>query len=164
MNLSTTITGLVLVLVIILPFAGMRMKRKKSNKKLLDALNELAVSNHFSINQHELLSDIAIGIDAIKKQLFFVKRTDQFDVNQIVDLSHIVNCEIVKTQRNVENATTPFKIIEKLELVCQSQTGNKKSQSVIEFYNADIDMQLNGELQLLEHWKNIIVEKIGFAK
>lgn len=147
MEMGTIITGAVVILLCILPFVLLGSGRRKRQKQLLHTLQAQAAQQGGKISRHDCLREAAIGIDDEARTLYFVKN----DITQHIRLQDIKSCRAINNTRTVDNN----RIVEQLALSL-IPTGSGRSEIQLELYNAETDIQLNGELQLLEKWVQIV--------
>ncbi len=155
MDTSTIIIGAILLAICILPFVLISRNRKKKERELLNSLSNLANEHHCKISQFEVCGDQMIGIDEDTKSIFFIKQTDKEKVAKYVSLHTVQRCELVKTTANTAGDT----IIDRLELKFVP-IDSHQPQYIIEFYNSSERFQLSGELQMIEKWFAIILDRI----
>lgn len=155
MDLGTAIVGAVCVVVCILPFVLINYNRKKSERYILLALKNNANQHNSQISQHELHGHFAIGVDEKNKFVYFYHQNKGKVSEQFIDLSEMESCQSVNTSRTINNRDGDQKIIERLEL-CFTPRDKTRSVVNLEFFNANNAPQLNGELQLIENWANVI--------
>lgn len=151
MDLGTAITGSICVLICTLPFVLIGISRRKKEKESLTALNNLAKHNNSTITDSEICGNYVIGIDKTKRTLFFITKEDDSFREQLVELSNIKDCKVTNIRRSTKNG----KIIQRLYLQL-SYTEQIKHEVILEFYNADINYQLSGEMESIEKWNNLI--------
>ena len=150
--MGSIITGILVLIVCLLPFVLMSQSHRKKEKALLLALYESAQKNHCNISQYDTWSNAAIGIDLTSNLIFFTKKIKDINSNQQVVLADIERCRVVRTNHSENASSSHYNAIEKLELVFIYQANNKAA-IVLEFYNAEHDgPTLAGELQLAEKW------------
>jgi len=161
MDLGTTITGIVIILICIIPFALMSINSRKKEKKLLQGLTEIAERNNCKISRYELWNSSTIGIDDTSLIIFYTRKSKDIETSQQINLVEIQKCRLVNLSRTVSNKDGNFKVIDKLELAFSFQDKNR-NELILEFYNADYDsLTLTGELQLAEKWCKIFNDKIS---
>ncbi|MBV6474386.1 MAG: hypothetical protein JPMHGGIA_02692 [Saprospiraceae bacterium] len=161
MDLGTTIVGIVIILICIIPFALMSINSRKKEKKLIQGLSDIANRNNCKISRHELWNNSIIGIDDTVLMIFFTRKSKDNETSQQINLTEIQKCRVINSSRTVSNKEGNFKVVEKLELAFSFQD-KSKSEVVLEFYNADYDsLTLMGELQLVEKWCKIFNDKIS---
>lgn len=161
MDLGTTIVGIVIILICIIPFALMSINNKKKEKKLLQGLSALAERNSCKISRYELWNNSTIGIDDTSVTIFYTRKSKDNETSQQINLAEIQKCRVINSNRTVSNKEGNFKVVEKLELAFSFQD-KTISEVVLEFYNADHDsLTLMGELQLVEKWCKIFNDKIS---
>lgn len=135
MDSGTLVIGAIMIAICILPFILINNSIKKQKKQLLQALLALSDQKNCKMTQYELGSNLAIGIDENADLLFFFKRLKDKEISQHVNLK------------------------DKLEL-CISPKTKSRPDIFLEFYNSEENLQLNGELQLIEKWAKIINDQI----
>jgi len=159
MDLGSLIIGAIIVLLCILPFILIQIRNnKRDNKKLLDLSNS-AKEHDCKITRHEFCGNYLIGMDEVNNFVFFHKIVEDRLIRQFVDLSAIEKSEVVKATRTYTEKEGTAHVIEKLELAF---IPNRKGGEVplMEFYNEEVSLQLNGELQSIERWSLLINERV----
>lgn len=159
MNSGTTIVGLIMVLICIIPFVIMSYNKKSKQRKMLKSLNDIAKQQQCSINQHEFCGDYIIGIDEKRNFVFFFKQKNETSVSQYIDLSEIQSCQAVMKSRNLKYNTENVSIIEHVALSF-SPTNKKKASESFELYVEEINMQLTGELHFVDKWTALINDRL----
>ena len=96
MNLGTAITGAIFIAIFMLPFIFMLQGRKKKEKQLLQSISTVANNQNCKISKYELCEEFAIGLDETANQLFFLKRTEDQEIAQFVNLSEIKSYQSFK--------------------------------------------------------------------
>mgnify|MGYP000253232306 CR=1 FL=1 len=158
LDLGTAIIGGITMLVIVIPIYMMMRGRKKKEKMILRSLLEIAAQKKCTIDQHEILGTNAIGIDENNQMVFFYRQTEDQIIEQFVDLKAIESCKVVTTHRTISNKGVKEKLLERLDLrFVPSVQG--KGEIIFEFFNADDNIQLNGELQSAEKWSQLIHDR-----
>ncbi|WP_294822982.1 hypothetical protein [uncultured Flavobacterium sp.] len=149
MDLQTTIIGMVLIALCIVPFVLINKKKKAKQEALVKQLAAQAITSGCSITRHDLWHNTVIGIDDSAKCLFFFRKTKYGEVQKQAHLAGISNAYIDGTG----NA------IDKLELVLVHNNSNEPD-TVLEFYNSNTFMQINTELALVKKWQGIVEENL----
>lgn len=160
MDLGTDIIAIIIVIVCILPFILIAKGRKKKEKKLLAALQEVANRDNCTVNDYEINSSFIIGIDYKQNRVFYYKNEEGVINEGIVNLEGIKTCKI-GTQSKTINAAKGRKeyIIQGLNLKFVPRL---KQDPEVSFtvYDSDLKMQLTGELQLAKKWETLINKKL----
>lgn len=152
MHLGTTIAGVLLVIACVLPLVIASRNRKKRQKALIDSLTLFAKSHNAKISEYETWSGTAIGIDKDLMRLFFIRNNggNRFEVE--VTLAEIQQAGIVRTGRTIKGNDGDTLFIERLEMELFFNDKDKP-KVLLEFYDNNRDnINLSGELQLLEKW------------
>lgn len=151
MNIKIIIIGIILIIVCIVPFVLAGRGSKNKIKKIYQLLVDLARQHQCQITEHEIISEIAIGLDEPNKCLFFMKQIDQQWENQSIHLKEFQSCRVKNTSRAVMNTS----VIEKLELELIPIDRTKKVVS-LEFFNSEHSIQIVDELKSIEKWNDRI--------
>ena len=161
MDTATTITAIIIILICIIPFILINRHSRNKEKPFLEALSGLAQKNNYTVSQHDIWSNTAIGIDEAANIVFFTKKVKDIQMGQQLALAEIKKCRVMITNSIASNKEdSNFKEVDTL---CLAFTHKEKSNEeiVLEFYNADINRSgLTGELQLAERWCKIANDKI----
>ena len=152
MELGIAAIGIASVALCAMPFVITNRSRKIKEKVVLTSLKEVAHQHNCEISEHEIFGHYAIGVDRTKNFVFFVLKTKEAIQQQYVDLSSIKTCEIANIGKSYARKE---KIIDRLKLNF-FPVDNNKPDTVFEFYNADINYQLSGEIQSIEKWNSLI--------
>ena len=158
MDLGSTITAVVIVLICVLPSILMSRKNKKKKQQFLEALSDFARKSNSKISRHDIWHSAAIGIDQESAIIFFSKKTNGSALLQQVSLNDIRDCRLINTGTvNGEHYTA----IDKLELAFNYHDKSRE-QTVFEFYAADATVSnLSGELELANNWLKIVNDTIS---
>ncbi len=149
MDLQTTIIGMVLIALCIVPFLFIYKKKKEKQQLLVAQLKAQAITSGCAITRHDLWHNTVIGIDDNMKCLFFLRKTKNGEAYAQAHLAGINNCYIIGADSTID----------KLELVLVHNS-TKEPDTVLEFYNSASLMQINTELQLVKKWQAIVEENI----
>lgn len=161
MDLGTTIVGLIIILICVIPFVLMSASRRKKEKRLILSLNELALQQGRKVSLQELWNENIIGLDESETMVFSIRKAKVDIVTQAINLADVQRCRLVKNSRTVKNNDSNFSVTEKLELAFDRNEKGKED-SIIEFYNIEFDSStLMGELQIIEKWNKLLNEKIS---
>lgn len=155
MDSGTAITGLVLVAISVVPIIILNGKRNKKGRGMLQLMKKVANENNCKITEHEFCGDYSIGMDKTNGYVFFVKESKENAGVQYINLAQVKTCKIDNTGRIVTYNKQNNKIVERLNL---NFLPKEKGKAIVgwEFYNAEENPQINGELQSIEKWQNTI--------
>lgn len=159
MDLGTAVVGAAIIMACVVPFVFLSRSKKKAEKQLLDALTATAATHHCTIVRQEVFGDFAIGLDEDKHSLFFYKKSKDEATSQYIDLAKIKTCKVANTNTSFNNKNGAYRVIDKLEL-CLVPIAANKPEIALEFYDVHKNIQLNGELQSIEKWANLVNERL----
>ena len=144
-----------------LPFIIINRHSRNKEKPFLESLSGLAQKNNYTVSQHDIWSNAAIGMDEAANLVFFTKKVKDIQIVQQLALAEIKKCRVMITSSIASNKDdSNFKEVDTLGLAfaCKEK-GNE--EIVLEFYNAGINSSgLTGELQLAERWCKLANDKI----
>lgn len=146
MDATSTIVGLAIIALIILPFAVARIKRNNKNKDILARLKQYATGMGFEISEFEIFRNFIIAIDT-KNKICFFKKEDSMEY-QLVLLGLVTNHEVIKSTRlvNVGNETNEF-----IEGIALSfiEAGKQKT---FELFSSQSNFHFTDELRIAKKW------------
>ncbi|UZR97104.1 hypothetical protein [Chondrinema litorale] len=159
MDLGTAIIGIFGTFLCILPFILIAKSRKNRAKQLLNSLTKIANEHHCQINQKETFGNFAIGLDELKNTVFFYREAKDKVDEQYINLADFQSCKVINTNRTFKSNSGMQKVIDKLELDFIPKT-REKQDIKLEFFNADVSLQLYEELQGVEKWSKILNDRL----
>ncbi|MDX1316652.1 MAG: hypothetical protein R3262_03840 [Xanthomarina gelatinilytica] len=158
MESHSTIIGIVIALVIIIPLILIQTSQKRQKKNSRKGFMEEASKHHLQVKTPDFWGTYyAMAIDETANKLIYSKIIDAEHQVTLVDLSLVDSCDIVRTQRTHKNKTTSKIETDRIDLVITYKSKNKE---VLEFYNVDVNFEMNNEIVLLDKWNAIIKSKI----
>ena len=162
MDSSIFLITAILIAITVVPFVLMGRNGKKKKKQFLSTLEALAKQHKSKISQCEFGGEFAIGLDETSNYIFFYQKNEDMERRQDIDLSEIMDCQLVKTKKTVRNGNGSGKQeeLDKLELSFSCIAQNKPNKR-IEFYNSDQSAPLSGELELMDKWSKIINARLS---
>lgn len=155
MDSGTAIVGLVLVAISVVPIIILNRRRAKKGQGMLQLLTNVASEHNCKISEHEFCGDYCVGMDKTNGFVFFAKEKDGPDDVKHINLALVKTCKVNNTGRIVTYKKQNTKIIERLCLDFYPKEKDKPGVAW-EFYNAEENPQLNGELQSVEKWEHEI--------
>lgn len=113
------------------------------------------MEHNSQISLHEICGDFAIGLDPTLKMVFFFKKIRDQESAQFLDLKKIEKCTVVNSSRSFNNQ----KLVDRLDLRFLPMTMENKPIDFL-LYDAEVNMQMNGQLITAEQWSKRINELI----
>jgi hypothetical protein len=160
MELGTTIVGIFILLICILPFLMVSVSSKRKKKNKLQALLNYAQVNNAQITLHEIWANTAIGLDHVHNKLFYITQINDQKVFQMLDLSEIESCKIVNISNTFKGKSSSYNVIEKLDLVL-NYLDHKKGSVELNIYDINHqNLSITNELSIAEKWSKIINENL----
>ena len=148
MKTESIIIGILAILICALPFIIQFRTRRKKEKNLFQSILKISNQNGCKITEHEFCGDFIIGFDEVRKFIFFFKLKNGQEVSQFVDLSKIQSCYDIKNKHQ---------IMEHIFL-CFTYKNRNQNDTKFELYDAEVNLQLSGEFQLVDKWVNKVNE------
>lgn len=156
MNLGTIIIGIICIALCAMPFILTSVNKNKKNKQTLDKLKNLAKRNNSEISQYEICGYYAIGIDKSNKTVSFILKNEEDMEEQFINLNTIKSCELIHVKKPINNKE---KELSQLYLKLNPVDKNRSPYN-LEFFNTDINYQINNEIQSSEKWNALINDTI----
>ncbi|MTK53610.1 hypothetical protein [Paludibacter sp.] len=155
MDIGTTIVGIIIIVVCVGSLMLMSRSNKSKQSSLKKSLVNIALHNHCELTHSDACGNVAIGMDAGKKKLFFVRKKREENFSRMLDLSGLEETYVVNHSRTA-GEKGELKATDKLELVMAFREKNKTDDK-LEFYNVEDDsLRLMGEIQMIEKWNGIL--------
>ena len=156
MDTSSTIIGLVILAVFILPIILLHSARRKRERKQLELFDQYVESKGLHLDQRELWNHYGIGVDNAGKHLFYLKQHIDDNQEQILSLTEVAMCETVREMvKPTVNASEDDLVLDRLELLLRFKQAGRESVR-LEFYNREESSGLSDELELTEKWRKRI--------
>lgn len=159
MDLQSLIIGVITIALCFLPYVYFSNKNKKRDQQFFQLLLDKAKQLNCNLTNHEVTGNIIIGLDDEKKELFFLKRTRNYERLQHLNLSEMRSARLNNVSRMVGERDSKQKVIDKLQLIF-TPNDSAKRDITFEFYNSDETLVMNDELKLIETWSKIVTDKI----
>lgn len=151
METGTLWTGLIIILIMVLPFVMVSMGNNAKKKKKLEQIYHLAKENNGQIDQVDIWKNKAIALDRQQNRLYFVEVLQGQSILSQYKLSDISKIETHKKSRTEQNDI----IIEQLRIDLIFKNKDTKNQHLI-FFDIDKDGILNDEIKLMEKWNTLL--------
>lgn len=143
MDITTLLIGVAIVALCFMPFWLSGNARKRREKKLNDAINEMAESKSTTICNSEVCGNNAIAIDGSGRWLFYARCKD--GLRECIDLESVRTCSI----------------IEKTDTVGLSFVADNVPEVYIELFNSNVEATSDDESRLAARWRKIVVERMA---
>jgi hypothetical protein len=151
MEIGTSLIGLIILALCILPFVLLGRNTKQRRKKMLDAVINEAQAQNCKITKHEFSRQFVIAADEQSRFLFFAKAIDNEVSTSSIDLKKVKQCHPLSTSRTIKSKDGNYKLIDKLELLFTSKSKDVQLPTIT-LYNAEQDMALGSENEILQNW------------
>jgi hypothetical protein len=156
MDKGSTIIGLGIIVLTIIPFIIYYLYKKMKKMKFLKDFVRLSEREKFKISQKEMWKNCyAIAIDTESKKLLYFNKLKDKEKSALIDLSKVERCRIVSTDRTVKNLNENNIPTNRLELVF-TFNNSAMPEKVLEFYNRAEFRPSADEFSHIESWLNIV--------
>ena len=146
MDITTLIIGVAIVALCVLPFWLSGNARKRREKKLTDALNEMAQLKSTTICNSEVCGNNSVGIDGSGRWLFYARCKG--GLRECIDLENVRTCSI----------------IDKPDTIGLSFATDAKTDTYIEFYGSNVEATSDDESRLAARWHKIVADRLAAMK
>ena len=146
MDITTLLIGVAIVALCFMPFWLSGNARKRREKQLNDAINEMAKSKSTTICNLEVCGNNAIAIDGSGRWLFYARCKG--GLRECIDLESVRTCSIV----------------EKTDTIGLSFVADNVPEVYIELFNSNVEATSDDESRLAARWRKIVVERLAAMK
>lgn len=146
MDITTIIIGVAIVALCALPFWLSGYARKRREKNLTNALNEMAQQKSTTICNSEICGNNSVGIDGSGRWLFYARCKG--GLRECIDLENVRACSI----------------IDKPDTIGLSFATDAKTDTYIEFYNSNVEATSDDESRLAARWHKIVADRLAAMK
>jgi len=160
MDLQTVILAVVTIALSLSPFFLSWVFSQRKANAVLAKLQNVARSSGSTIQEHETCGNYAIGIDASKKMLFFMKKGGELSSSQAINLTKVLQCKKIHEGRTVKDGGSQYTVVDRLGLHFIFRDPSVLDIQ-LEFFNIKTDIKPSGELQSMEKWHKTILGLIG---
>lgn len=161
MESGMIIITVVLFTLILVPILLIGINTTSQSKTLLKGLKSLSDQDNGTISKHMEHTTFILGLDEIKKTLYFFKKAEGVETAKKIDLAQVRICEVTKTKTCIKREKGFEEIVAKISLRFIKNLSD--DIEFIDLYNEDDSLPLNGELEIAENWK-AITNRIIFNK
>ncbi len=154
MDKGSSIIGIVIIALVVLPFVLFYLLKKLKHAKYLNLFSSLAEKEKINITSRELWENkYLLGIDAQGKKLIYMNLNENDKSAEIIDLSRVSGCSVISTDRShktriADNAS------DRLDLVFSFKDGSPEKS--LEFYKSTAFMPTADHFVHAEKWQKII--------
>lgn len=142
MDITTLIIGVAIVALCVLPFWLSGNARKRREKKLTDALNEMAQLKSTTICNSEICGNNSVGIDGSGRWLFYARCKG--GLRECIDLENVRACSIV----------------DKSDTLGLLFVADNAPDVYLEFYNSNVEATSDDESRLAARWHKIVADRL----
>ncbi|MFC7356739.1 hypothetical protein ACFQO1_03495 [Jejudonia soesokkakensis] len=158
MESGMIIITVVLFTLIIVPILLIGFNTTSQSKTLLKGLRSLIEQDKGSMSKHIEHTTFILGLDEIKKTLYFFKKAEGVETSKKIDLTQVRICEVAKTTTRVKKEKGFEDIVDTISLRFTKIQSDEIE--LIDLYNEDDSLPVNGELDIAENWKTIVNQLI----
>jgi len=154
MDSSTTLIGLFIVVLCILPFAWVSYSNKKKKQEIIYSFFNKPDTK---VNEFEFCGDMAFAFNETENQVYFYKKTKEQTLKETLRLNDFKSCEVVKSIEN--NYKNSHKVIKQLDLTFKSKSSHQPD-ICLPIYTIEESMIIGGELLFAMKWEKEFNKKI----
>ena len=161
MDLSTTIIGLLILALFMLPVILISRAGKSKGKKAEKELFSESSKNELIISEKALWDEQAIGIDTAKNKIIYLDWSGPERTDYIFELKDVKTFESEPSPEERNKTDFSYKRVERLGLrFCFKDSARKDVK--ITFYIAGTGQQINDQVKLFEKWSKIIRDNMDY--
>ncbi|MBZ9730432.1 hypothetical protein LB467_12120 [Salegentibacter sp. JZCK2] len=156
MDTASTLIGLGLLALFVLPILLLIWQQNTNEKNRLKTLKEIGSKNNLDTDTVEVSATLFLGLDSKSKKLLVIEPNNNMQ-HRVLDLLEIKNTK-VSTLQLAENRN----YIRRISLDLSGNSQDKKLSEII-FYDEDDNENNNASERLIaaNRWNQIITEKLS---
>ncbi len=159
MDKGSSIIGIVIIALVILPFILLFIFKKMKHAKYLKVLSSLAEKEKMKITSREIWENkYLLGVDTNSKKLIYINLNQTDKPAEVIDLSKVSGCRIVSTDRS-QKSRMPENMSDRLDLVFSFK--DSSPERYLEFYNSTAFMPTVDHFAHAEKWQKIVEENLS---
>jgi len=149
MEFSSTLVGIIITLLMIVPVVFLIISTSSKNKKVKKSVTQLSLSKGINLKNIEVIGNCVIGVDEVSKKLVFTSIKNLSGDFKIINMADVKDCRAKSTQQTEKTLDWVG-----LELV------EKTGRFEIPFYNEHDENELSSDafvcLQHAKRWENTL--------
>ncbi|MBD0833657.1 hypothetical protein [Aestuariibaculum sediminum] len=157
MEIGTTITSITLVLICAMPFVLSSHGRRKREKQTLNNLKQFAYEHGHAIGNYDNCGNFIIAINFDFTMVFFQNLVNGTSEYHAIPLRDVKSCLVHKNYKTIGHGKHHQQRIDQLYLYFEMKTN--ETQKLL-FFDINENVQLSGELLVIEKWRTRINEYI----
>ena len=157
--MESVILGIICALLLILPFFVMYQSKQKSKKALEENFKKVIFSLNKKPGELDHCAGFLIGMDSDKSVVVLCRRKKDEISHEVVSIENLkqLRSNVSRIPDPTGGSNTTVSKVELLfDFIPNKIEGNQKSLTL---YDAAVNFQLTGELELAEKWVNILNPK-----
>lgn len=163
MSLETSIMGLIVTLIVLIPIYFFERKRKRNRKMLIKSAKEKSARQGLVITDFDQWNNYFIGLDKKSNKLFYSDNPVTYGSDVIIDLNLISKCEKVVLSKTVKAKGGSDTVIEKISLRLSFIPKLHVSDIMLEFFNSDKAVLPDREYEYVDKWSRMIKSALTAA-
>lgn len=157
MNNATTIIGVVLVVLFVLPVFIIQLSARKRRKKFENDFKQHGIANGITVVAPDFWnSSYAIAMDSNSKNLIYAVKEEGTTYYKIVKLNSNTNCRVASSTRKEGSIATT----DSIKLILESKSA-KEDVVELEFFSTNKNAYPTNELKLAEKWAEQIKKVVA---
>ncbi len=158
MDLATALFAIIALGLCTLPFIVDHRSRALKWKCLLAALQGIAKQHNGQVEQHEICSEVALGLDTKRNAVYFASKQEQGFSTQHADLAEMRACQVLKATRSGKGQNSEV-TMERVELCFLPKDKGRNETRFVLFHDV-ANGQMNGEASFADKWAKLITDRL----
>jgi hypothetical protein len=156
MDKASTIIGIVIVTMTVLPFLIYNIFKNMKKMKFRKNFMEFSEKSNLKLSKHDIWKNrYAIGIDSDSKRLLYYNIKENKPGATLIELSEVQKCRVVSTDRHVKSQNTINDKTNRLELII-TYNNSGVPENILEFYKNPEFMPGTEDFAHADTWLSII--------
>lgn len=150
MNLSLNIVMLVVILIVVVPFAWFIFAQKSAEAKQKKVFQKISKEHNVNLSVVEYWNNSCLGYDDHENTLIYINSSKSDKKIQRIELDDVRKCDINKISKDYKNGDKHYSEMSQLDL--EFTFISNTQPVVITLYAVDDNFSQNRELERAEKW------------
>lgn len=162
METSTTIIGLILILITVFPIFLLLRTQHQNKNKIETIIKGFNQGNSAEFSNRDVINNKVVAFNEQKKKIVLIDLNTKPEKVSYVDLNEINDCKIIRNVEHNHDAPRKKEFITKVELKFRHKSNGE--ESIMKFYDFEyekpIQLTYYRDNQLAEKWLEVIKKSI----
>jgi|WetSurMetagenome_2_1015567.scaffolds.fasta_scaffold21743_4 hypothetical protein len=156
MDNGTTIMGICILALLVLPFIISYTRKTMKHKNLMRFIREVSEKEKLKISQYQMWEhNYIIGIDTESGKLIYFNKKENKKQGIVINLPDVAKCRIISTDQPQKKQSGDASPAYRLDLIL-TLNNSSDGEMVLEFYNSIAFSPSSEDFSIIKKWSDIV--------